>query len=332
MDFKTPWILLLIPFVILFFSWLRRLKRTPSFRFSSTGLLTGISQTWKIKFNFIPFVLRLTALVLFVVALAGPRQVLEESKHKTEGIEIVLTLDCSGSMAAEDFMSDGKRYNRLMIIKNVVKDFIARRHDDRIALIAFGGLAFTVCPLTTDYDWLLTNLDRLQLEMFQDQRTAIGSAISSSLNRLKTSKAKSKIIILLTDGVSNAGKIEPVQAAKMAQAMNVKIYTIGAGSNGLVPFPARDLFGRTVYQYGQIDLDEDTLKEIARLTNGRYFRAADTESLRHIYQEIDSLEKTTIEETGYKEYKQLFVWFLAGGLFLLLIEIILSNTVFLRIP
>ena len=331
MEFKYPWILLLIPFVALFVLWMNRKNKLPSFRFPSVSLLTEIPKSWKIRFTFIPAVVRLAVLVLFVIALAGPRKVLEETTHKSEGIDIVLALDCSGSMAAEDFMINGKRYNRLTIIKNVVKDFIAQRSNDRIALVAFAGLAYTVCPLTTDYDWLLLNMDRLQLGLFEDG-TAIGSAISSSVNRLMTSKTKSKIIILLTDGVNNAGKIDPLTAAKIAQTMKMKIYTIGAGSKGYVPFPVKDLFGRTFYQNVPIDLDEDTLKEISRLTNGRYFRATDTESLRHIYQEIDSLEKTEIEQTGYKEYQELFTWFLVGAVVLLVIEIILSNTVFLRIP
>ena len=332
MSFKDPWILLFIPFVTVFVFWINSRNKLPSFRFPSVDLLTGITKSWKIRFGFIPVLLRLAVLLLFVVALAAPRKVLEESIHKSEGIDIVLALDCSGSMAAEDFMINGKRYNRLLIIKNVVKDFIAQRNSDRIALVAFGGVAYTMCPLTTDYDWLLSNLERLELGTIEDQRTAIGSAITSAVNRLKLSKAKSKIIILLTDGVNNAGKIEPITAAKIAQTMNIKIYTIGAGSNGDVPFPRKDMFGRTFYQYGKIDLDENTLKEISRLTNGRYFRATDTESLRHIYQEIDSLEKTEIEETGYKEYKELFSGFLFAALAILLLENILSRTYLLRVP
>ena len=331
MDFNPPGILLAIPLVILYAFFIFRWNRTPSFRFPTTDLVKGIKQSWKIKFNFVPTVLRVAALVLFVVALAGPREVLDETVHKTEGIDIVLALDCSGSMAAEDFKINGQRANRLMIIKNVVKEFIAKRNNDRIALIAFSGLAYTACPLTTDYEWLLANLERIDLGILEDG-TAIGSAISSSVNRLKNSKAKSKIIILLTDGMNNAGKIDPVTAAKIAQSMKIKIYTIGAGSRGEVPFPVKDMFGRIFYQNVELDLDENTLKEIAHVTNGKYFRATDTESLRDIYSEIDSLEKTPIEETGYKEYKELFVWFLLLGIFCLVSEIFLSNTIFMRIP
>ncbi len=331
MQFKDPWILSIIPLIILFGLAIARKNRSPSFRFPTTDLLEGIKPSWKIKFRFIPAVLRFAAIILFVIALAGPRKILQETTHKTEGIEIVLALDCSGSMAAEDFKVNGQRQNRLSIIKNVVKEFVAKRTNDRLALIAFAGLAYTACPLTTDYNWLLANLDRIQLGVLEDG-TAIGSAINSSLNRLKNSKAKSKIIILLTDGMNNAGKVDPLTAAKIAQSMKVKIYTIGAGSKGYVPFPLKDIWGRRFYQNVQSDLDEATLKEIARLTGGRYFRATDTESLRHIYEEIDSLEKTPIEETGYKEYKELFVWFLLGGILCLILEVLLSNTIFMRIP
>jgi len=167
--------------------------------------------------------------------------------------------------------------------------------------------------------------------MMQDG-TAIGSAIASAVGRLKNSKAKSKIVILLTDGINNAGTIDPLTAAHAAQALGIKVYTIGAGTKGVAPFPARDFFGQTVYQNIQIDIDEDTLKEIARLTGGQYFRAIDTDALRKIYKEIDSLEKTKIEEKGYNEYKELFVYFLMAALALLLVEIVLANTLFLKIP
>ncbi|HHE65150.1 MAG TPA: VWA domain-containing protein, partial [Bacteroidetes bacterium] len=194
------------------------------------------------------------------------------------------------------------------------------------------GQAYTVCPLTTDYDWLVNNLRRVELGLIEEDGTAIGSAIASSLSRLDESKAKSKIIILLTDGVNNAGNIQPLEAAKAAGSQGIKIYTIGAGSRGIVPYPAQDIFGRTVYQQVQVDLDEATLKRIAQMTEGQYFRATDTESLRNIYQEIDKLEKTEMQETGYKEYKQLFVWFLLAGLIIFVLELILSNTVLTRIP
>jgi Ca-activated chloride channel homolog len=331
MLFRSFWVLFLIPIAVILYRWWLTRQPSASFRFSSTALFSGMEETWKTRFAFIPSLLRLSILVLFLVALAGPQTVLEESNITTEGIDIILSVDCSGSMAAEDFTINGQRMNRLDVIKNVVQEFITGRHNDRIGFIAFSAKAYTICPLTTDYSWLITNLARVRLGMMQDG-TAIGSAIASSVGRLKNSKAKSKIVILLTDGINNAGSIDPLTAAHTAQAMKIKVYTIGAGTKGVAPFPARDFFGRTVYQNIQIDIDETTLKEIARLTGGQYFRATDTDSLRKIYKEIDSLEKTLIEEKGYKEYTELFVYVLAAAFVLLMLEIILSNTVFLKIP
>jgi Ca-activated chloride channel homolog len=331
MLFRSFWVLLLIPIVVLAYRWWLGRQSSASFRFSSTALLQNVGSTWKARFAFVPSLLRLSALVLFLVALSGPQTVLEESTVTTEGVDILLAVDCSGSMAAEDFTINGQRMNRLDVVKNVVQEFIAGRHNDRIGFIAFSAKAYTVCPLTTDYNWLITNLARVRLGMMQDG-TAIGSAVASAVGRLKNSKANSRIIILLTDGINNAGSIDPLTAAHTAKALGIKVYTIGAGTKGVAPFPARDFFGQTVYQNIQIDIDENILTQIAQLTGGQYFRATDTDSLRKIYKEIDSLEKTQIEEKGYKEYKELFVYFLWAAIFLLLSEIILANTLFLKIP
>jgi len=285
----------------------------------------------EIRFQNITYYLRLLAVALFILGLAGPRTVLEETVHETEGIDIVLTIDSSGSMAAEDFIVRGQRINRLDIVKQVVEEFIKERKNDRLGLVTFARLAYTVSPLTTDHSWLLTNLERVKLGLIQDG-TAIGSAIASSVARLKNSDAKSKVIILLTDGVNNAGKMDPVDAARIAEAFHIKIYTIGAGTKGRVPFPSRDLFGRKDYQNVLIELDEKMLSEVAEITGGKYFRATDTESLRSIYNEIDALEKIKIEEQGYREYKELFQYFLLSALVMLCLEVILNHTLFLRIP
>lgn len=331
MIFKDPWVLLLaVPiFIVIYF--FKKTDRRSSFTFPSKHLLAGVGLSWKNRFFWLPEVIRYAVIILFIIALAGPRLVKKETLHKTEGIDIVLALDASGSMAAEDFTINNERMNRLAIIKKVVKEFIEHRHSDRIGIVAFGGAAYTVCPLTTDYAWLNQNLDRIDLGLIEDG-TAIGSAISSSVLRLKSSEAKSKIIILLTDGMNNAGKIDPLKAAQIAQTKGIKIYTIGAGSKGYVPFPAQDFFGRKVYQNVLIDLDEETLNKIAQMTGGQYFRATDTESLRKIYDEIDRLEKTKIEETGYLEYEELFDKILLLGLLFLLVELVLKNTVLMRIP
>jgi len=331
MIFKDPWIILLIPAVLALVMFVRKKQRQTFFRFSSTDITAGLKATWKMRFQNVPYFLRLLIIILFFVALAGPRSVLEETVHKTEGIDIVLAIDTSGSMAAEDFVLNGKRYNRLDIVKKVVGEFVEARKNDRLGLVAFARLAYTVSPLTTDHAWLKTNLERVRLGLIYDG-TAIGSAIVSSVARLKDSMAKSKVVILLTDGVNNSGNMDPIEAAKVAEAFDVKIYTIGAGTGGYVPFPARDLWGRQVYQKRIIEIDEKTLKEIADVTGGQYFRATDTDSLRNIYKEIDKLEKTEIEEYGYREYKELFPYVLMAALFLLAVEIVLNNTLFLRIP
>jgi Ca-activated chloride channel family protein len=197
--------------------------------------------------------------------------------------------------------------------------------------VVFGSRAYTAAPLTLDYPWLLENLERVHIAMVEDG-TAIGSGIMASLNRIKDTKAKSKIIILLTDGRNNAGRISPLMAAQAARALKVKIYTIGAGTKGLAPYPVKDGFGNTVYRPVKIDIDEDTLKKIAERTGGRYFRATDSKSLKEIYDEINKLEKTEIKEKGYRNIKELFYFFLIPGLIILLLEIFLSNTVFRTVP
>lgn len=279
----------------------------------------------------LPFYFRILSIVLFLIALARPCLVSEETQYKTEGVDIVLAIDISGSMAAEDFTIKGRRVNRLEVVKDVVSNFIGGRKHDRIGLIAFSALAYTVSPLTIDYSWVRANLERIKLGLIKDG-TAIGSAISSSLSRLQESEAKSKIVILLTDGMNNSGKMDPVSAAQAAKALGIKIYTIGAGTKGKAPFPVLDMFGRQAYQMVTIDIDEEMLQKIALITGGKYFRATDTASLREIYKEIDMLEKTEIEEFGYREYQELFVYVVLGALGLLLVELLLSNTLLMRLP
>jgi len=256
---------------------------------------------------------------------------LEETITHTEGVDIVLALDASGTMAAEDFEINGKRVNRLAVVKNVVDDFINRRQADRIGIVAFAGRAYTLSPLTTDHSWLKANLDRLELGLIEDG-TAIGSALASAVSRLEKSKAKSRIIILLTDGMNNAGKINPVAAASAAKALGLRVYTIGAGTNGYVPFPVQDPWGRRFYQKARIDIDENLLKEIARITDAKYYRAVDTAALQRIYKEIDALEKTRIEQKHFQSYKEFFPMVLGAGLAVLGLEIILSNSLFLKVP
>ncbi|MBF8277260.1 MAG: hypothetical protein HW390_2333, partial [Candidatus Brocadiaceae bacterium] len=264
-------------------------------------------------------------------ALARPQYGNEQTKVLTEGIDIVLTVDVSGSMKAEDFEIGGKRYNRLYVVKQVVKDFIQRRNNDRIGLVVFAGMPYTQCPMTLDYGMLLQLLERIDIGMVEDG-TAIGSAIASSIDRLRDTKAKSKVIILLTDGRNNAGEVDPFTAAEIAKVFGIKIYTIGAGTKGLAPFPAVDLFGNRVMKQVKIDIDDNALQEIAKITDGRYYRATDTKSLLEIYEHIDKLEKTEAEVTQYTEYTELFHFFLLPAFALLLCELGLRKTKFRRIP
>jgi len=273
----------------------------------------------------------MAALVLLIIALMRPREGVEKTRVHTEGVDIVLALDVSGSMAAEDFSIGGRRQNRLTVVKEVVREFIQNRKNDRIGVVVFGGRAYTLCPLTLDQGMLLQFLDRAQIGFVEDG-TAIGDGITTALNRIRMTKAKSKVLILLTDGVQNAGKIDPKTAAEVAQAVGVKIYTIGVGSKGAVPFPMRDAAGRTFYQLIDIDLDEELLQTVAQTTGGLYFRATDTEALEAIYRRIDALEKTKIESNVYVQYRERFVPYGVTAMIIILLEVALGQTLLRTLP
>lgn len=332
MSFQHPIILILLPLVAALFFWRKRKPGISSaLRFSSADLIRGLKGSLKLRLAKNIQYLRLAALILMILALARPRSPVAESKIQSEGIDIILAVDCSTSMLAEDFKLAGRRQNRLEVVKDVVASFIKGRQNDRIAIVGFAGRAYTVCPLTLDYSWLLENLARIKTGIIEDG-TAIGAGIATSLNRLKDTKAKSKIVVLLTDGRNNAGKISPQTASEAAAALKIKVYTIGAGAKGAVPYPVKDFFGNKVYQNIQIDLDEESLTKIAASTGAKYFRATDSQGLKEIYEEIDRLEKTAIEEKGYLEYSELFPLFLIPGLVILFLEIILSNTILRALP
>lgn len=331
MSLQSPWFLILAPLLIALVFYKRMRRKKAAIKFSSGKLLSEVETSLKVKMSGHLADLRVAVLVLIVIALARPVWPVAQAKIKTEGIDIVLAVDVSTSMRAEDFEIGGKRMNRLDVVKDVIEDFIRQRKNDKIGMVVFASRAYTVCPLTLDKNWLLKNLDRVQIGMVGDG-TAIGSGIASAINRLKGTKAKDKVIILLTDGRNNTGKIHPLTAAEMAKTLGVKIYTIGAGSRGPVPYPFRDAFGRIVYKPVKIDIDEEALEKIASMTNARYYRATDTESLREIYEQINRLETYTIEEKGYTEYRELFPLFLFPGLVILFLEIILGNTILRTIP
>jgi Ca-activated chloride channel family protein len=277
--------------------------------------------------------LRWLVLAIFIVALAQPRRVRGETQIKASGIDIVVCIDLSSSMASEDFKENGHRVNRIDLAKEVLAKFIDNRPADRIGLVAFAGKAFIASPLTLDHDFLQANLARLRLGLIED-RTAIGSALMAALNRLNEIQSKSKIVILMTDGQNNAGKVSPLTAAEVAQTLNVKVYTIGIGIRGSAPFPVgkNPFTGETEYRDLPADVDEDTLQKIADKTGGKYYRADSSDTLRRIYREIDQIEKSEAEVKKYEHFDELFRPVALGGLGVLLLELVLGQTVWRKLP
>ena len=328
--FEDPWLLvffILIPLMILY-QW--KGVGENRVKFSSLANLKRLKRSTSLLLRHTLLVLRCLAIALFVVALARPQSGNKASEILTEGVDIMLCLDTSGSMQALDFRWKNERQNRLQVVKRVVTDFIKGRKNDRIGMVVFGEEAFTQCPLTLDYGVLLNFLDQVQIGMAGDS-TAVGSALGTCVKRLKDLESKSKVVILLTDGRNNAGSLSPETAAEIAKTFHIKTYTIGVGTEGEVPFQVDTIFGKK-YVYQRVDLDEDALKKIADITGGTYFRATNTKALEEIYKQIDRLEKTKVKVKEYMEYKELFWWFLLPGLICILLEIILANTRFRKIP
>ena len=330
MRFQSPWFLLLLA-VIPLMGWygLRRFACS-QIRFSSLYVLRQLKTPKTLLWRKALVFARCAAMALFILALARPQSGIKSSEISTEGVDIMLCLDTSGSMQALDFKEKRLRVPRVEVVKRVVNDFIRGRKNDRIGMVVFAQEAFTQCPLTLDYGVLLSFLDKVEIGMAGDS-TAIGSALAVCVKRLKDLQSKSKVIILLTDGRSNTGTITPATAADIAKSFNIKIYTIGVGTEGEAPFLVDSLFGKQ-YVYQKVDLDEDTLKDIANRTGGKYFRATDTEALEHIYQQIDAMEKSAVKIKEYMDYEELFAWLLIPGLALVLLEIVLANTRLRTIP
>jgi Ca-activated chloride channel family protein len=284
----------------------------------------GTFRTWKTRLNKILPYLRLLALALLVMALARPQRTLKEEEVKAEGIDIMLAMDLSSSMLARDFRPD-----RLEASKVVASDFVEKRPYDRFGIVAFSGEAFTQCPLTTDHRVVKEFLASLQCGFLEDG-TAIGMGLATAVNRIKDSPAKSKVVILLTDGVNNAGYIQPLTAAEIAQEFNVKVYTIGVGSTGEALTPVRKRNdGKFIFGLAKVEIDEQLLRQISQMTSGKYFRATSEAALSDIYAEIDRLEKTEIDVTAFKRYSDEFHYFIAAALLILLIEF-LFRTIFLK--
>ena len=320
-TFAHPYLLLLLLLVPLMTVWyiFRYRKQKPALQFSNISLFNGLKKTFRQRSYPVLFALRMVAVTAIIVALARPQTMLNRQEMKVEGIDIVLAMDVSGSMLAEDF-----KPNRLESAKKVASDFIDNRRNDRIGLVVFSGEAFTQVPLTIDHPVLLKQLFALKSGMIKDG-TALGDGLATAINRIKDSEAKSKVIILLTDGINNQGAVDPQSAAEIAALYNIRLYTIGCGTHGLAPYPYRDQFGRVHYQNEPVELDEQLLTQMAHSTkDGQYFRATNKKSLEKIFKQIDEMEKSKIDVTQYSQTKDEFWgWLIAAGL-ALLAEILLG--------
>ena len=328
MHFASPyylWLLVLIAPMIGYYVW-RTLQGGAAIQISSIRGVANAPRTVRYYLRHLPFALRTAAFALLVVALARPQDVEQNTSTNTEGIDIMLAIDVSASMLARDFQPD-----RITAAKEVAGSFIADRYGDRIGLVAFAGEAFTQSPLTTDQSTLQTLLARIRSGLIEDG-TAIGNGLATAINRLRESDAKSKVIILLTDGVNNRGEITPMTAAEIAKAQGIRVYTIGVGTEGMAPYPAIDMFGNLTFVNQKVEIDEKTLTTMAEMTGGRYFRATDKAKLQAIYDEINQLEKSKVEVTEHISYHELFLEWVLAALGLLLLEFLLSNLVLKRIP
>ena len=328
MHFASPyylWLLTLLMPMIGYYVW-RTLQGGAAIQISSVAGVVRAPRTVRYYLRHLPFALRAAAFALLVVALARPQDVEQNVRTNAEGIDIMLAIDVSGSMLARDFKPD-----RITAAKEVAGSFIADRYGDRIGLVAFAGEAFTQSPLTTDQSTLQTLLARIRSGLIEDG-TAIGNGLATAINRLRESDAKSKVIILLTDGVNNQGQIAPMTAAEIAKAQGIRVYTIGVGTEGMAPYPAIDMFGNLTFVNQKVEIDEKVLKAISDMTGGRYFRATDKEKLKAVYDEINQLEKSKIEVTEHISYHELFLTWVLAALGLLMAEFLLSNLVLKRIP
>ena len=318
------WLLLIIPVMTVFYFFYLR-KNASQVKYSRLSFFKGIKPTLKQQTYQLPFILKLIAFTLAVIALARPQSFSSGQNVTTEGIDIMMTLDISSSMLAEDL-----KPNRIEAAKKVAEDFIDSRPNDRIGLVVFGGESFTQCPLTTDHSVLKNLFTGIQSGILADG-TAIGEGLATAVNRIRNSKAKSKVIILLTDGVNNVGAIAPGTAGEIAKTFGIRVYTIGVGTRGMAPYPIKTPFG-IQYQNMEVQIDEDVLQYIAKETDGKYFRATNTAKLKDIYSEIDKLEKTKIDVTEFRNHTEEFYPWAIGALLFFLMDIILRFTFYKSIP
>ena len=317
-------ILLIIPIIILIWNHIKKSKNKSSIEFSNTESLQSLTSV-KTKFKNIPYYLKLVAFSLLVIAIARPQSSTKWEESTTEGIDIIISMDISGSMLAEDL-----KPNRLESSKNVAMSFISKRINDRIGLTIFSGESFTQCPLTTDHNVLINLFKDVKSGMIEDG-TAIGMGLANAVNRLKESNAISKVVILLTDGVNNSGTIAPLTAAEIAKKFGIRVYTIGIGSEGYAPYPFQTPFG-IQYQDVEVKIDEKTLQDIATITDGKYFRAKNNSTLKKIYEDIDLLEKSKIETIEFNNKSEEFLPFGIASLCFLIVAFLLNITYLKRIP
>jgi Ca-activated chloride channel family protein len=338
LTFARPWLLLLL-LAIPLLAYLRG-KRGPAAAliFSSTTTLRAIGKQSAARAGKFLRALLLVALAIFVVALARPQLGKSLTQVEASGIDIMLVLDVSGSMLTKDFSIGGESATRVDAIREVTRKFIEGRPNDRIGIIAFAGRPYVVSPMTLDHDWLLENLDRVRIGLVEDS-TAIGSAMAAAANRLNDKHSKSRAIVLLTDGENNAGKIPPNTAAEALKALHIHFYAIGAGINGIAPVPIytprgplTDSQGNILYQNGRVSFNETGLKEVARIADGQFFRATDVKSLDQIYRDIDKMEKSTVSVKKYQQYRDLFPLCIMSGCGLLVAQLLLSQTLWKKLP
>lgn len=317
-------LLLIIPMIAYYIYKIKGGKASVSI--SSVAGVKGLPRTARYYFRHLPFVLRCMAIALIIVAIARPQSAEDNQTVSTEGIDIVMAIDVSTSMLARDFKPD-----RLTAAKEVASKFILERRNDRLGLVVFAGESFTQSPLTTDHATVINLLNQVGSGVIEDG-TAIGSGLATAVNRLKDSPAKSKVIILLTDGVNNRGQITPQTAAELAAALDVKVYTIGVGTEGTAPYPAIDAWGNKTFIEAKVEIDEAILTEVSELTGGKYFRAIDNESLTKVYEEINTLEKSKIDVENYILYKECFARFMLAALLLLMLEMLVRHLYLRQIP
>ena len=329
MEFANPkilWLLVVVPLVVAYYIW-RATQGGASIIISTTDSLRKAPRTFRYYLRHLPIALRAVSLSLIIIASARPQSIEHETKINTEGIDIVLAVDISTSMLARDFQPD-----RLSVAKEVAAQFVAARQGDRIGLVVFAGEAFTQTPLTTDQSSLQTLLGRLRSGVVEDG-TAIGNGLATAVNRLRESDSKSKVVILLTDGVNNRGQIAPLTVADIAKEQGIKVYTIGIGRNGTAPYPVFDDRGREVYTVDmKVEIDEKMLQDIAQKTGGEYFRATDKTSLERIYEQINSMEKSKIEKVELTHTNEEYLIYVLWAITLLLFEFIVKHIVLKRIP